>query len=158
MLLEDGSMWIERGEHVCLIGPNGSGKTTLVEASSVGASSTAASFRSGYNVELGYLSQHAELPHDDQLTALAHAQSRTGLSESKTRALLGRFLFSGDDAVKAVTALSGGEAQRLGLAILVSTSANLLILDEPTNHLDVESREALEDALAVRGLAAPRLA
>ncbi len=147
-LLEDGSMWIERGEHVCLIGPNGSGKTTLVEALVGGRELDGGRLQIGHNVEVGYLSQHAELPPDDSLTALAHAQARTGLSEAKTRALLGRFLFSGDDAVKAVTALSGGEAQRLGLAILVSTSANLLVLDEPTNHLDVESREALEDALS----------
>ena len=147
-LLEDGSMWIGRGEHVCLIGPNGSGKSTLVEALVGRRELDAGKLQIGHNVEIGYLSQHAELPRDDQLTALAHAQSRTGLSEGRTRALLGRFLFSGDDAVKPVTALSGGEAQRLGLAILVSTRANLLVLDEPTNHLDVESREALEDALA----------
>ncbi len=147
-LLDDGRMWIERGEHVCLIGPNGSGKSTLVEALVGRRELDAGRVQIGHNVELGYLSQHAELPRDDRLTALAHAQAQTGLSEGKTRALLGRFLFSGDDAVKAVTALSGGEAQRLGLAILVSTAANLLILDEPTNHLDVESREALEDALA----------
>jgi ATP-binding cassette subfamily F protein 3 len=147
-LLEDGQLWIGRGEHVCLIGPNGSGKTTLVEALAGRRQLDGGRLSVGHNVEIGYLSQHADLPHDDRLTALAHAQQRTGLSEAKTRALLGRFLFSGDDAVKAVTALSGGEAQRLGLAILVSTSANLLILDEPTNHLDVESREALEDALS----------
>ncbi len=147
-LLSDGAMWIERGEHVCLIGPNGSGKTTLVEALVGRRQLDAGALKIGHNVEIGYLSQHAELPRDDQLTALAHAQSQTGLSEAKTRALLGRFLFSGDDAVKAVTALSGGEAQRLGLAILVASPANLLVLDEPTNHLDVESREALEDALA----------
>jgi ATP-binding cassette, subfamily F, member 3 len=147
-LLRDGDLWIERGEHACLIGPNGSGKSTLVEALAGRRELDGGRVQLGHNVEVGYLSQHAELPHDDRLTALAYAQGQTGLSEGRTRALLGRFLFSGDDAVKAVTALSGGEAQRLGLAILVSTSANLLILDEPTNHLDVESREALEDALA----------
>ena len=148
MLLDDGEMWIERGEHVCLIGPNGSGKSTLVETLVGRRELDAGAVRIGHNVEVGYLSQHAEVPHDEGLTALAHAQGSTGLSEAKTRALLGKFLFSGDDAVKAVTALSGGEAQRLCLAILVSTSSNLLILDEPTNHLDLESREALEDALS----------
>ncbi len=82
---------------------------------------------------------------------LSHAQRSTGLSEAKARALLGRFLFSGDDVTKAVADLSGGESRRLALAILTSSDANLLILDEPTNHLDLESREALEDALTAFG-------
>ncbi|MDX6682767.1 MAG: ATP-binding cassette, subfamily er 3, partial [Solirubrobacteraceae bacterium] len=66
---------------------------------------------------------------------------------NKARALLGRFLFSGEDAEKPLEGLSGGERRRLSLAILVASGANVLILDEPTNHLDIESREALEDAL-----------
>ncbi len=102
----------------------------------------------GHNVELGHLRQHAEVPADPGLTVLAHAQRSTGLSEAKTRGLLGQFLFSGDDVTKLVTQLSGGEAQRLSLALLVSSDSNVLILDEPTNHLDLESREALEDALS----------
>ena len=64
------------------------------------------------------------------------------------RGLLGRFLFSGDDVTKLLRDISGGEARRLSLALLVNSDSNLLVLDEPTNHLDVESREALEDALA----------
>ena len=71
----------------------------------------------------------------------------TGLSPGPARALLGRFLFSGEDAEKPLDALSGGERRRLSLAILVQSGANVLVLDEPTNHLDVESREALEAAL-----------
>src|SRR5262249_20944424 len=62
-------------------------------------------------------------------------------------ALLGRFLFSGEEAEKPLDGLSGGERRRLSLAILVHSGANVLILDEPTNHLDLESREALEAAL-----------
>jgi ATP-binding cassette subfamily F protein 3 len=81
------------------------------------------------------------------VTLLAYAQRETGLSEAKTRALLGRFLFSGEETQKRLVDVSGGEAQRMALALLTSSDANLLILDEPTNHLDVESREALEDAL-----------
>ena len=72
---------------------------------------------------------------------------RTGLTPNKARALLGRFLFSGEEVEKPLDGLSGGERRRLSLAILVSSGANVLILDEPTNHLDLESREALEDAL-----------
>jgi ATP-binding cassette subfamily F protein 3 len=69
------------------------------------------------------------------------------LTPGKARALLGRFLFSGEEAEKPLEVLSGGERRRLSLAILVSAGANVLILDEPTNHLDLESREALEQAL-----------
>ncbi len=78
---------------------------------------------------------------------LEAAQRAAGLTPNKARALLGRFLFSGDDAEKPLDELSGGERRRLSLAMLVSSGANVLILDEPTNHLDLESREALEQAL-----------
>ena len=78
------------------------------------------------------------------------AQRATGLPPNKARALVGRFLFSGEDAEKPLEGLSGGERRRLSLAILMNGTPrppNVLILDEPTNHLDLESREALEDAL-----------
>jgi ATP-binding cassette subfamily F protein 3 len=75
------------------------------------------------------------------------AQHATGLTPGRARSLLGRFLFSGEDAEKPLSGLSGGERRRLSLAVLVQSGANVLILDEPTNHLDLESREALEDAL-----------
>jgi ATP-binding cassette subfamily F protein 3 len=78
---------------------------------------------------------------------LEAAQRHTGLSPNQARSLLGRFLFSGEEAEKPLDGLSGGERRRLSLAILVASDANVLILDEPTNHLDLESREALEDAL-----------
>jgi ATP-binding cassette subfamily F protein 3 len=78
---------------------------------------------------------------------LEAAQHATGLTPGKARALLGRFLFSGEQAEKPLSGLSGGERRRLSLAVLVQSGANVLILDEPTNHLDLESREALEDAL-----------
>ena len=79
---------------------------------------------------------------------LEATQQATGLTPAKARALLGRFLFSGEEAEKPLEVLSGGERRRLSLAILVSSGANVLILDEPTNHLDLESREALEQALS----------
>ena len=146
-LIEDGELWLERGEHVTLVGANGTGKTTLVESLAGRRELEGGRLKIGHKVDLGYLSQHADLPAERDLTVLAHAQRRTGLSEAKTRALLGRFLFSGEEVMKTVDAISGGEAQRLALAILVDSGANVLVLDEPTNHLDVESREALEDAL-----------
>jgi ATP-binding cassette subfamily F protein 3 len=105
--------------------------------------------KTGPNVKLGFLSQHAEeLGAKGARTVLEAAQHATGLNPGQTRALLGRFLFSGEEAEKPLEGLSGGERRRLSLAILVNSGANVLILDEPTNHLDVESREALEDALS----------
>ncbi|MGB2711223.1 MAG: ABC-F family ATP-binding cassette domain-containing protein [Conexibacter sp.] len=145
-LLANAELWLERGEHVALVGANGAGKTTLIETLAGRRPLAAGKLRTGHNVQLGYLSQHAE-QIADQGSVVEAAQRATALTPNKARALLGRFLFSGDDAEKPVAGLSGGERQRLSLAILVHSGANVLILDEPTNHLDVESREALEDAL-----------
>jgi ATP-binding cassette subfamily F protein 3 len=145
-LLHDAELWLERGEHVSLVGPNGAGKTTLIDTLAGRRELEKGKLRRGHNAEIGYLSQHAE-ELGSSGTVLEACQRATGLTPNKTRALLGRFLFSGEEAEKPLAGLSGGERRRLSLAILVQSSANLLILDEPTNHLDVESREALEDAL-----------
>ena len=151
VLLEDAELWLERGEHVSLVGPNGAGKTTLIDTLAGLRPLAAGKLSTGHNVKLGHLSQHA-----DELNRGAGARARTvieacgmhtGLPPQKARALLGRFLFSGEEAEKPLEGLSGGERRRLSLAILVASGANVLILDEPTNHLDLESREALEDAL-----------
>jgi ATP-binding cassette, subfamily F, member 3 len=145
-LLEDGELWLERSEHVSLVGPNGIGKTTLIDALARRRELDGGSVRTGHNVQIGYLSQHAaEL--GDRGTALEAAQRATKLTPNRARALLGRFLFSGEEAEKPLDGLSGGERRRLSLAILVASGANVLILDEPTNHLDLDAREALEDAL-----------
>src|SRR5829696_7187270 len=145
-LLEDGELWLERGEHVSLVGPNGTGKTTLIEALAGRRELDGGKLRIGHNVQLGYLSQHAE-ELGSSGTVLEAAQRATGLTPNTARALLGRFLFSGEEAEKPMDGLSGGERRRLSLAILVASGANVLILDEPTNHLDIDAREALEDAL-----------
>src|SRR5215203_520377 len=145
-LLEDAELWLERGEHVSLVGPNGAGKTTLIEALAGGRELDGGKVRTGHNVQIGYLSQDAE-ELGSAGTVLEAAQRATKLTPNKARALLGRFLFSGEEAEKPLDGLSGGERRRLSLAILVASGANVLILDEPTNHLDIESREALEDAL-----------
>src|SRR3954451_20143125 len=145
-LLEDCEFWLERGEHVSLVGSNGSGKTTLISALAGLRDLDAGKLRRGHNVKLGLLSQHAaELGSTG--TVVEATQRATGLTPNNARALLGRFLFSGEDAEKPLDGLSGGERRRLSLAILVHSGANVLILDEPTNHLDLESREALEAAL-----------
>src|SRR4051794_6313509 len=148
VLLHDAELWLERGEHVSLVGPNGTGKTTLIDAVVGRRPLDGGRLRTGHNVKIGYLSQHAEeLEAGGARTPLEAAIKRTGLTPNQVRSLLGRFLLSGEEAEKPLEGLSGGERRRLTLAILVASDANVLILDEPTNHLDLESREALEDAL-----------
>jgi ATP-binding cassette subfamily F protein 3 len=153
VLLDHAELWLERGEHVSLVGPNGTGKTTLIETLAGRRELAAGRLSIGHNVKVGYLSQHADelgAGGEANQSVVEAAQRATGLSPGKARALLGRFLFSGEDAEKPLSGLSGGERRRLSLAVLVGSDAhppNVLILDEPTNHLDIESREALEDAL-----------
>jgi ATP-binding cassette subfamily F protein 3 len=148
VLLHGAELWLERGEHVSLVGANGTGKTTLIEALAGHRELDGGRLRGGHNVKLGYLSQHGEeLEWGGARTVVEACQKHTGLTPNQARALLGRFLFSGDQAEKPIDGLSGGERKRLSLAILVHSGSNVLILDEPTNHLDLESREALEDAL-----------
>src|SRR3954468_19669807 len=146
VLLDDAHLWLERGEHVSLVGANGTGKTTLLHALVGEAPLAAGRLRRGHNVQLGYLSQHAQ-ELDETATVLEACQRATKLTPGKARALLGGFLFSGEEVDKPVRGLSGGERQRPSLAILVPSGANVLVLDEPTNHLDLDAREALEDAL-----------
>ncbi len=156
VLLEQAQLWLERGEHVSLVGGNGAGKTTLIETLAGRRELAGGKLLTGHNVKIGYLSQHAEeLTTGDAGGSLGTArtvveatQRATGLTPGKARALLGGFLFSGEDADKPLDGLSGGERRRLSLAVLVNSGANVLILDEPTNHLDLESREALESALS----------
>jgi ATP-binding cassette, subfamily F, member 3 len=158
LLVGDAELWLERGEHVSLVGPNGAGKTTLIETLagrrelSDGQAGpgpiVTGKLRTGHNVKLGFLSQHAEeLSAGSARTVLEATTHLTKLTPNRARALLGRFLFSGEEAEKPLEVLSGGERRRLSLAILVQSGANVLILDEPTNHLDLESRESLEEAL-----------
>jgi ATP-binding cassette subfamily F protein 3 len=145
-LLSGASLEVERGEHVVLVGANGTGKTTLIATLAGQRPAASGIVRTGHNVKLGYLSQHADTAAGAG-SVLDATIRETGLTGQKARSLLGGFLFSGADAEKQLSDISGGEQRRLSLAILVASGANVLILDEPTNHLDIESREALEDAL-----------
>ncbi|HEY1834794.1 MAG TPA: ABC-F family ATP-binding cassette domain-containing protein, partial [Solirubrobacteraceae bacterium] len=153
VLLDAAELWLERGEHVSLVGPNGTGKTTLIETLAGRRALAAGKLSTGHNVRIGYLSQHADelgAGGPPEQSVLDATQRATGLSPNRARSLLGGFLFSGEEAEKPLAGLSGGERRRLSLAVLVGSDRkppNVLILDEPTNHLDIESREALEDAL-----------
>ncbi len=139
---------VERGEKVAVIGPNGVGKSTLLKIVAGVLPPDAGSLKLGYEVHLGYFAQD----HQDQLTGTGTAydwlMGGSPTEEiSAVRGTLGRVLFSGDDALKRLNSLSGGESARLLLAALMLRRDNLLVLDEPTNHLDLEGREALMQAL-----------
>ncbi len=137
---------IERGDRVALMGPNGTGKTSLLRTLTGEIKPLKGRIEFGVNVKPAYYAQgHEGLDLNE--TALSTILKAQAMSEEGARSLLGRFLFSGDDAYKPVSALSGGERSRLALAKLTLEQANLLILDEPTNHLDISSREALEQVL-----------
>jgi ATP-binding cassette, subfamily F, member 3 len=138
---------IERGDKIALIGANGKGKSTVLRM--VGGTEPFEGERVwGHNVEESFYAQH-------QLEALTltHTileelqQCGSKKTDVELRALLGAFLFSGDDVDKRIRVLSGGEKARVALAKTIVSKANFLILDEPTNHLDMHSVELLAEAL-----------
>jgi len=146
-LAKDLRLNILRGQKVCVIGANGIGKSTLLETIAGHVDRLSGAFEFGYLVTSAYFAQDQLNVLDREKTVLENVQRKTELTEKEARALLGNFLFRGDDVFKKVDVLSGGEKNRVGLAILLSQNANFLILDEPTNHLDMSSAEILSEAL-----------
>jgi ATP-binding cassette, subfamily F, member 3 len=139
---------IERGQRTVLVGPNGAGKSTLLKLIAGVLPVQTGRRELGYNVELGYFSQHRVEMFDLGRTVLAEASDvKRTVGEQTVRSLLGAFLFSGDDVFKPVSVLSGGEKSRLALAKLLLDPPNFLVMDEPTTHLDMRSIEALIAAL-----------
>ncbi len=136
-----------RGERIGIVGPNGAGKTTLLRTIAGELPPLEGSLTFGKDVRLGHLAQlrGAALPGTTVIDALLAAAPVT---PGEGRTYLARFLFRGDDVLREVRLLSGGERSRLELALLGITPANLLLLDEPTNHLDITAREAIEAYLA----------
>ncbi|MGE5507336.1 MAG: ABC-F family ATP-binding cassette domain-containing protein [Chitinophagales bacterium] len=137
---------VKKGDRVALVGPNGAGKTTLLKVLAGLHEPSAGSLRWGAGVELGYFSQDLD-ELDYSHTCLEEIYDLPGFTIEDARSLLGRFLFSGEDAEKPIAKCSGGERNRLVLAKLTVSGANVLLLDEPTNHLDLESKGVLEEAL-----------
>jgi len=145
-LFDTGKFLILRGHRVALLGPNGSGKTTFLRTMLGQLAPLAGRVRIGASVRLGYLPQSQDWL-DPNKTVLEQLLASGDLKPDQARHLLGRFLFSGDEVLKPISALSGGELSRLALAVLTLRGANFLLLDEPTTHLDVESQEVLQDVL-----------
>ncbi len=136
-----------RGQRIAIIGSNGTGKTTLVRTILGQLEPLAGIVKLGANVKTGYLSQtQAEL--DPDATALDAVAAGGLCTTGRARDLLGALLLSGDDALKKVCELSGGQRSRVILARLVATEPNVLVLDEPTNHLDIPSTEIIQQVLA----------
>jgi ATP-binding cassette subfamily F protein 3 len=135
------------GESAMLLGDNGSGKSTLLRIILGMEPPSSGEATIGSRVSIGYLAQE-ETPQNWKQNVLQYFREQVGMEEGEARGELARFLFYGPDVFKDVRSLSGGEWTRLRFAILMYQKPNLLILDEPTNHLDIDSREALEEALA----------
>ena len=147
---------VERGQRLVVIGRNGAGKTTLLRVLAGMTPASSGRAETGHQVDLGYYAQEHETLHagltllEELRQAASEMPHRTGTppSDGQLRTLLGRFLFSGDQAFQRVGSLSGGEKTRLALARLMLGGYNTLLLDEPTNNLDPISRDRVCQALA----------
>ncbi|HEY3281280.1 MAG TPA: ATP-binding cassette domain-containing protein, partial [Armatimonadota bacterium] len=138
---------VQRGERLGLVGPNGSGKSTLIKCIIGEEELNEGEVVIGHGVTLGtFGQQHEHL--DEENSVLDELLNAGDVLPAQARNLLAQFLFRGDDVFKPVSALSGGERNRLILCKLMVSAPNLLVLDEPTNHLDLWSRQALERALS----------
>ncbi|MBW2268315.1 MAG: ATP-binding cassette domain-containing protein [Deltaproteobacteria bacterium] len=148
-VLEGVSLTVMRGERVAIIGPNGIGKSTLLKVIMDETPADAGDVQWGYETYPGYVAQdHREQIGSHRQTIESWlANFCPGESIGFVRGHLGAVLFSGDEAEKKLTALSGGEAARLIFARQVVEKPNVLLLDEPTNHLDLEAIEALVEGI-----------
>jgi ATP-binding cassette subfamily F protein uup len=152
VLVRDLSVSIQRGDRVGILGPNGAGKTTLIRLLLGEIAPDSGEVRLGTNLEVAYFDQHRVALREDwnALDNVAEGREFIEIGGSRKHALgyLQDFLFSPERARAPITALSGGERNRLLLARLFARPSNLLVMDEPTNDLDVETLELLEERLA----------
>jgi ATP-binding cassette ChvD family protein len=151
LLFEDLSFSVPPGAIVGVIGPNGAGKTTLFRLITASEQPDGGEVRIGETVEMAYVDQSRDVldPSRSVWEVITGGEDyvRLGTREVNSRAYVARFNFSGADQQKLVGQLSGGERNRVHLARMLKSGANVLLLDEPTNDLDVNTLRALEDAL-----------
>lgn len=151
LLIENLSFKLPPGGIVGVIGPNGAGKTTLFRMITGQEKPDAGTIRLGDTVKLGYVDQsrHALDPNKTVWEEISEGLDEIDLGKRKmpSRAYVGAFNFKGPDQQKKVGQLSGGERNRVHMAKMLKSGANLILLDEPTNDLDVDTLRALEEAL-----------
>ena len=145
-LFRDLELQVTGGERIALLGDNGAGKTTLLRVLTGREPEDRGVVKFGPSVKWAMLEQQIRFERMDR-TLVDAMLYEGGCTPQEARDRLGAFGFSGEDAFKWVSDLSGGELSRLRLCILMKADVNFLILDEPTNHLDIMSREWIEDAL-----------
>lgn len=147
LLFYAGEIELRRLQCTALIGPNGAGKTTFLKTILEKIPPLAGEVELGASLKVGYFAQAHEDLHPERTLIQEIDAVAPDMLVAAIRDYLARFLFTGEEAFKPVSVLSGGERGRLALAKLALTGANLLLLDEPTNHLDIPSQEILQEVL-----------